>query len=132
MKVYGISATCGMPGPGLVDAGRRVATGLLTGVASRTPHYGVGFMGVHGGATADMVFVDWWAAENELHHHVHVAESGRPETLRPRSADELTACVWDLELIAFERKAWIRCVLERPDAPDWDAYLTNLLSIGGA
>lgn len=130
IKVYGISVTSRMPGSGLVDAGRRVATEILTGVATGTPHYGIGFMGVHRGATADVVFVDWWAAENELHHHLHVAESGRPGTLRPRSADELTACVWDLELIAFERAAWIRYVLERADAPDPDTYLSTVLSTG--
>jgi hypothetical protein len=34
---------------------------------------GVGFLGVHGGRGADFVCIDWWAEENESHHHVYLA-----------------------------------------------------------
>lgn len=132
MKVYGIGARGGMPSSGLMQRAKKTAARLLETVASHTDHYGVGFLGVHRGRGADVVFVDWWASENELHHHLHVAEPGRPETLRPRDAHELSACVWDLEVVAFERDAWVRCVLEHPDSPRWDEYMATSLEHGGA
>jgi hypothetical protein len=32
--------------------------------------YGAGFLRIHVGCGANFVFVDWWAEEKELHHHV--------------------------------------------------------------
>jgi hypothetical protein len=39
---------------------------------------GVGFLGVHGGRGADFVCIDWWAEENESHHHVYMASHNQP------------------------------------------------------
>jgi hypothetical protein len=38
-----------------------------------TPSYHLGFLGVHDGRTSNFVFLDYWAEENELHHHVFVS-----------------------------------------------------------
>lgn len=131
MKVYAIVAPCRAPGDELLEAGKDEAARLLDTVAAGTAHHGIGFVGVHWGHGADVVFVDWWAAENELHHHLYVAEAGRPGTVRPREPGELTACVWDLEVLAFEREAWIRWVLYHPDSPRWEEYLSCLLERPG-
>ncbi|MFW6079011.1 MAG: isochorismatase [Gemmatimonadota bacterium] len=127
LKVYGIGADGRMPAAALVDSAKETATRVLDAAASATEHHGLGFLGIHRGRGADVAFVDWWAAENELHHHLYVAEAGRPDTLRPRAPHELTACVWDLEVIAFERDAWVRSVLGHPDSPRWDEYLSRAL-----
>lgn len=130
IKVYGIGAHGGMPPADLLDAGKEVASEVLEGAAATTDNHGVGFMAAHEGRGADVVFVDWWAGENELHHHLWIAEPGRPDTLRRREPHELTACVWDLEVIAFEREAWVRHVLGHPGAPRWEAYLSAALEAG--
>lgn len=127
IKVYGLGPKGTLLSDPLVDAAKAAAREVLTRVASGTPHYGLGFLGVHSGVGADVAFVDWWAAENELHHHVFVAEEGRPETLRPRSESELAACVWDLEVISFERDAWVRHILRHARSPRWDDYVTAAL-----
>ena len=127
LKVYAILEPRRAWRDELLEAAREVAAKVLGGAASRTAHHGIGFVGLHCGAGADVVFVDWWAAENELHHHVYVAEPGRADTLRPRDPSELTACVWDLEVLAFERDAWVRWVLEPPDRPRWEEYLASQL-----
>jgi hypothetical protein len=36
--------------------------------------------------------------------------------------------VWDLRLQNFEREAWTKRVLSKPDAPDFDGYLTERLN----
>lgn len=130
VKQYGISYRRRAPRPPLLEAGRRAARESLAGPARGTEHYGLGFLGVHEGRDADVVFVDWWAAENELHHHLFVAPPGRPGEMRPRREGELTACVWDLQVMAFEREAWVRSVLTHADSPRWEDYLDDVLSIG--
>ncbi|HSF81772.1 MAG TPA: hypothetical protein VLA49_11090 [Anaerolineales bacterium] len=40
----------------------------------------------------------------------------------------LTACVWDLRLMAFERQSWLETVLANPSGPDLEAYLACRLN----
>jgi hypothetical protein len=72
-----------------------------------------------------MALVYWWAEENEVHRHAYAAP------LPLTSADELVAltdtgmaCVWELEVIDFERRAWLEDVLIGEDLP---AYLERAL-----
>jgi hypothetical protein len=37
------------------------------------------------------------------------------------------ACVWDLRVMAFERDAWLECILKNP-RPDVEAYLQRRLN----
>lgn len=131
IKVYGIGAEGRMPPAALVDAGKEAASTVLDRVASATDHHGVGFLAVHEGRGADVVFLDWWAAENELHHHLWIAEPGRPASLRLRAPADFVACVWDLEVIGFERDAWVRHVMEHPDDPLWEEYVAATLDRRG-
>jgi hypothetical protein len=87
--------------------------------------YGVGFVGAHDGRGANFVFVDWWAAEDELHHHTWLSSKEEPGTLRATGPDDFTACAWDLAVIGHERAAWVRHVLARAEGPDIDAYLCD-------
>ena len=91
-------------------------------------HYSVGFLGIHEGRTANFVFVDWWAEENELHHHVYVSSMAAPAELAYMTPTGLAACVWDLRVMAFERQAWIDTVLRNPKGPDFEAYLKQHLN----
>ena len=34
-------------------------------------------------------------------------------------------CVWELEVIDFERRVWLRDVLANSDGPDLELYLTQ-------
>lgn len=126
LKVYGIAFGRPLPRPELVAASKRVARRRLSESAGDQKNYGVGFLGVHDGRTANFVFVDWWAEENELHHHVYVSPVDRPEALEYVTPTGLVACVWDLRVLGFEREAWIDAVLKSP-VPDLEAYLQSRL-----
>jgi hypothetical protein len=126
LKVYEISYS-GLPlSSQLRTAAKAVVEARIRESAEKTNHYGVGFVGVHEGKTGSFVFVDWWADENELHHHVYVASLAEPTSLAYSTPTGLTACVWDLALIGHERDAWVRHVLARPSAPDLEGYLADL------
>lgn len=92
--------------PRFAEAAAAAARAALPHPAVTPTRYGLGFLGVHRGRTADVAFVDWWEDEDELHHIMFVTGAGGD--LRPARPGELTACSWDLALIAFERDAWLR------------------------
>ena len=126
LKAYEIS----YHGP-LSDALRSAA---LHAVHQRLPlpavtgdRYGVGFTGIHQGRGGNFVFLDWWAQENELHHHVWFSDAITPGDLRPAGPEDPIACCWDLSVICHERAAWVRHVLAEPDGPNLDAYLADVL-----
>ena len=128
IKLYGIASGRAQPRAELVAAAKRVATRQVQSVPAGLRHYHLGFLGVHDGLTSNFVFLDFWAEENELHHHVFVSPSAQPEQLTDVTPTGLSACVWDLRLQAFERDAWVANVLQRSTAPDFDAYLATTLN----
>lgn len=124
MKAYSLQAEHIRVLPELVEAAREIAGRTLA--KTDTDAYGVGFVGVHSGRDSNFVFVDWWARENELYHHVFLSSKEDPADLR-RADDGLTACVWDLQLIWFERNLWVEKVLANPHGPDIEGYLKKVL-----
>jgi hypothetical protein len=128
LKVYGIAYDRPAPRPELVAAAKAAARKRVARVPSSLLHYSVGFLGIHDGRTANFVFVDWWASENELHHHVYVSPTAEPAKLTYETPSGLVACVWDLRVVCFERQAWLDTVLKNPGAPDFEAYLAQRLN----
>jgi hypothetical protein len=126
LKLYGICREPEGPAAGLVDAARDLALEILPRPAVTPSRYGVGFMGVHQGIGASMVFVDWWERQNELHHHAWRAEGAAPIEFEYVSPLGLMACVWDLAVLSFERQAWVAGVL-LPSRPDLQHYLESAL-----
>lgn len=114
LKAYGIRYDGRPLMPELVDAARQLAHEKLLEIKDVSTHYHVGFVGVHQGKTAHFVFIDWWAEENELHHHVYVAPLDRPSEFRYTTPSGLIACVWDMKLMAFERDAWVETAMASP------------------
>ncbi len=126
MKLYGIACQGELPCASLLQAARRIAEEQLA--KEKVNNYGVGFIGVHDGRDAAFVFVDFWVNENELFHRVFLSRESDPEKLAPAEPADSSVCVWDLHLQSFERAAWIRHVLRKPEAPDFDGYLAEHLS----
>jgi hypothetical protein len=124
LKLYGIARDAPSPRDELVRALLQLAPSVLPQPARTASRYGLGFLCAHQGRTGDVAFVDWWEAEDELHHAMFVFAGG---ALRPAADSELTACIWDLAVIGFERDAWVDAILRKPTGPDPDAYLAARL-----
>ncbi|ASR56056.1 hypothetical protein ACT17Q_16115 [Cellulomonas sp. CW35] len=72
-----------------------------------------GFLIWHAGLQRDYLLVSQWFDADMLKHRVrgvHVDDEGRT-TLAPLDEQDLVACVWELEVVAFERDAWVTNVL---------------------
>lgn len=128
IKVYGIASGRPEPRDELVHAAKTVAAERIAEMPPTMTHYSVGFLGVHDGLTSNFVFIDWWADENELHHHVYKSPCDDLGQLTCTTPTGVIACVWDLRLIAFEREAWLETVLKSDGDADPDAYLLRRLN----
>ena len=125
MKFYGISWQGELPRSELLAAAKKIAREQLTKETEN--NYGVGFIGVHDGRDAAFVFVDFWGNENELFHRAFLSRENDPEKLVPAKSADSSVCVWDLHLQSFERAAWIKHVLRKPDNPEFESYLAERL-----
>jgi hypothetical protein len=131
MKVYGISYASERPRARVVEAAKQAALSVLPQPAAGGGRFGVG----HEARTCNVVFVNWWADGNELHHRLFFTPfrsdadaAGRPTDLRPSTPNEFIGCTWDLAVIAFESQAWVEGVMKSPSAADLDRYLQKQLN----
>lgn len=122
LKVYGIAYGQSEPRLELVETAKRLASTVLPPASARGVE-GVGFVGAHDARGGSYVFVDWWADENELHHRGFLGPS--PDAVRPARDVDSTACVWDLAVIDFERRAWYEMMLVNPGGSAIEAYMAR-------
>ena len=111
-KHYGIGTHRPDPRPELVAAVRPLV-----------PAGETGFTISHDARFAGLGLVFWWAHENELHRAAYISPLDDAGALEPLF-DAGLACVWELEIIDFERRAWLHDVLIGDDV---EAYLERAL-----
>jgi hypothetical protein len=94
--------------------------------------HSVGFMILHYGNQGDYLLVSQWYDADMLKHWVRgaVVDPEGGTTFAPLAQRDLMACVWELEVIKFERDAWVNTVLTRGrlDQAALDAYLATTFS----
>lgn len=82
---------------------------------------GVGFVIAHRGASLHYLILAWWDRENEVPLRVFVKGFGSEDSWRAAEGSE-SVCVWDLEIIWFERCAYVETLMGEGDS-DADSYL---------
>lgn len=98
------------------DGGMTLAVNALPSPAVTGGRPGVGFAILHQGRTGHYLILSWWDNENELPTRVFVRTDGE---WRPGREHE-SFCVWDLEVMWRERKAYVGTLLAGKSA---EAYL---------
>jgi hypothetical protein len=88
---------------------------------------GVGFRIAHQGKTGRYAVLAWWDRENELPIRIAVRREG--EGWRPAQGNE-SICVWDLQVIAFERDAYVATLLSGEAGVDLVARYLDLRTSG--
>jgi hypothetical protein len=126
MKVYGIAAHGLSASEALVEATVDLAARILPQPPTGEERSGLGFAIAHDAAAVGIALIYWWQSANELHQRVYVAPRDAPQALA-KLADPGSGCVWELGIIDFERRAWLKDVLANPAGPDIDAYLSRRL-----
>ncbi|HKI55511.1 MAG TPA: hypothetical protein VKB31_00050 [Trueperaceae bacterium] len=126
LKVYNILHHSKEASEALLAAATDTALAFLPQPAVTPERYGVGFLTVHQGSSYDFLTVAYWNYQTELKSQTYMRPSSGSYLLEPLSGSELSADVWDLRLLAFERDAWVETVL-RPERADLEAYLQRTL-----
>src|SRR3954452_14253189 len=96
---------------------------LAAAVKALVPAGEVGFTIAHDAKSAGLGLVYWWANENEIHARLYASPLDDPGNLSPYTGAGMS-CVWELEVIDFERRAWLDDVLIGEDV---EAYLGRAL-----
>ncbi|MGH7177024.1 MAG: isochorismatase [Tepidisphaeraceae bacterium] len=108
------------------DAGLALALRDLPAQAVAEHRPGVGFVILHQGRGSDYIVLCWWDSENELPHRTWVRpreNSGAPWRLTGAGQ---AICVWDLQIIWFERETYVKHVLGATGV-NLDAYLEAIM-----
>ena len=106
------------PAPLLRDAWRQVAATLPDAMAAEGGAEGAAFCILHRGQAGTWLLMDWWAHGDILCQRLARADADGPfEAMDDRP---LMACVWELEVIEEERRAWIARMMQPvPDRAAW-------------
>jgi hypothetical protein len=132
LKLYGIHHDLTRDKAGLIDpavlrSGQIHVRSLLTEADAVGAHHHVGFAILHQGKRANWLLTHWW-----IHHDICcqiVSSSPRDDSARfARVTGPLMACVWELIVVDFERRAWISTALRTK--PDFHKYLADRLPDG--
>jgi hypothetical protein len=126
LKLYGIAVNGEEPRPEFVESVRDLAATVLPQPPVADDRYGVGFAIAHD-ARLGIALVYWWQSENELHQRIYVSPKDDPRAFT-QVENQPAGCVWELEVVDFERRAWIEDLLARPEGPDLDRYLERSVS----
>lgn len=127
LKAYAISLSGERVAPGLWISAREIVQRDIEQNPTAQRTHGAGFVTVHQGRGESQVNLDLWINENELLHRVWVTPETPPIELVAPPADHNAVCVWEVYVQAFERHSWLAYVLNNPDGPDLESYLTARL-----
>jgi hypothetical protein len=114
LKVYGIGTHAPDARPEFVEATVDAAREALPAGG------GVGFVIAHDASTAGLSLVYWWANDNEIHGRYFASPLEDPTAYAPIDGTGV-ACVWELEVLDFERRAYLEDVLKNGDVPNYMA-----------
>lgn len=103
----------GEPGPALAgwEPALALAKAALPSDVDAAGCARVGFQILHRGRGADYLVLGWWDRENELPLRVFVRYPRTDDALWRAARGGESVCVWDLEVIGFERDAYVRSYL---------------------
>ncbi len=87
----------------------------------------IAFLIVHEAREGIWVLFNWWTGREMIDSKVYFSEFGKSEKLIPTPFESnALICIWELEVFAHERKAWIENILV--DKPNLEAYLSDTLT----
>lgn len=128
IKIYSISMHRECVGNNrVVLAKQHIDTWLKNALHYPLETYKLATLILHEGKEGCFVLINWWIDENMLQNHVYLIKDGDTQ-LVDYSSKGIMACVWELEVIWFERTKWIQYVLKKAPNPNYDKYLQQHLN----
>jgi hypothetical protein len=86
---------------------------LLKSQDYNLPTYKVATLIIHKWRGGHFAIIGWWIDENMMQILVFLASNEEPLNFRLYSDKGIVTCVWELEILWFERNAWVEEVLKK-------------------
>ncbi len=101
-----------------------------TKLADETPleTYKTAILIVHEAREGVWLLFNWWTGGEMLDTRLFFADYESKEIKSSGHGNGLK-CIWEIEIFAHERQAWIQQVLNKFAAPDFNGYLNNAYSV---
>lgn len=132
LKVYGINhqaerSSGHVVDPAIVAAARAKISAHLPEVDREGDHHHTGFVMLHQGIGGNWLLLHWWVQEAICSEALWKSHDESPTEFEA-AAGSFMACVWELVVIDFERRAWVDTVLQHKG--NRDLYLGTRLPDG--
>lgn len=125
IKMYSISSKQPVVSSAHIERAKALLAEVLPSGASDAEQYGIAFSIIHEGNDGNYVLVSWWTGENMLRHYVYADTPDQPHVYKNFSQTTgIVSCVWELEILYFEKKAWSKTVLLNNEKPAFEEYLS--------
>ncbi|WP_431158980.1 hypothetical protein [Winogradskyella poriferorum] len=89
---------------------------------------GIGFLILHAGTEGIFSLINWWVGQNMLNTLIFKSDYDQLHNFELISGNGLAPCIWELEVINFERLAWTKHILKSSPNPNYKAYLETTFS----
>ena len=90
---------------------------------STIPTHRNAFLMVHEAREGTLILLCWFTGENMIETNIYYADFENPSDINPSIYKEKQlVCIWELEIVWFERKAWIKHILSKSHNPDFNNY----------
>ncbi|MCF6280473.1 MAG: hypothetical protein L3J14_09020 [Flavobacteriaceae bacterium] len=90
--------------------------------------YNCAFLIVHEAREGVLILLCWWTRENMLETKIYFADFDNPSEINLSIYNpKQLVCIWELQIYAHERKAWIEHVLSHPNSPKFEIYMNDYL-----
>lgn len=93
-------------------------------------NYGTAFLIVHEGIDGVWSLINCWVGGEILQSMTFYTSFEAPTEFQTFPKEGFMACVWEMEVILFERAMWIEHILKKAEKPDFETYFQKSLSIG--
>jgi hypothetical protein len=128
LKVYEIAPAGRSVHLPLYEDGFAVAVKKLPQPPVAPRRAGVGFATFHEGSGVHYLLLCWWDRDSELFSRLMV-RGIEEDDLWVWAQEHEMAGAWELQVVGFERDAWVDTVLSRPGDPNIEGYLERTLTI---
>lgn len=129
VKVYSISMKTEYVQNKFTDLAKRCLSEWLQQITNYPLEtYKIATLILHECKEGCFAIINWWIDENMLQQFVYLASREKPEVYKLYSDKGMVSCVWELEVLWFERNAWLHYVLANAPNPNYTLYLEQHLN----
>jgi hypothetical protein len=91
--------------------------------------HGVGFVMVHYARDGDYLLISRWYGGNMLKHELfQLSQTAQGWQAEPLRSTNIVACVWELQVVAFERQSWVCTAMSKGGTEaSFNSYLNMVL-----